>query len=336
MKRGSVTPKNLLIMMVCSLAAVLIPPMAAAQTGPSLLVLNKADNALAIVDPTSGKVVARVPTGEGPHEIVSSSDGKFAVVTNYGAREGGNTLSMIDLVAHKEVRRITLGALRRPHGAIFADGKVYFTAEANKVIASYDPAADRVDWVMGTGQDFTHMLVASKDVHQIFTSNLGSDTVSAFQRTANALGWKETLIHVGKAPEGIDISPDEKEVWAANSQDGTVSIIDVAGNKVVQTLDIKTKHSNRLKFTLDGSLVLVSDAEGNEVVVIDAATRKERKRIKTGKVPLGILMRPGGAQAYVATSQDNGVAVIDLRTLEVVGSIPTGNDPDGLAWAQAH
>lgn len=318
---------------VCLSATGLISSGAGAQTpGAVLLVLNKADNALAIVDPESGKAVGRVATGEGPHEIVASSDGKFAFVTNYGAREGGTTLSMIDVAAQKETRRIALGALRRPHGAIFADGKIYFTAEANKLIARYDPAADRVDWLMGTGQDFTHMLVASKDVRQIFTANLGSDTVSAMQRTADANGWKETLIRVGKGPEGIDISPDGKEVWAANSQDGTVSIIDASTNKVVETVDIKTKHSNRLKFTLDGGLALVSDAEGNEVVVLDTATRKERKRIRVGKVPLGILMAPGGARAYVAISQDNSVAVIDLKTLEVIRNIPTGNDPDGLAW----
>jgi YVTN family beta-propeller protein len=301
-----------------------------------LLVLNKGDNALALVDPTSGTVTARIPTGVGPHEIVASADGKFAFVTNYGDREPGATLSMIDIAAQKETRRVALGGLRRPHGAIFADGKVYFTAEANKLIARYDPAADRVDWFMGTGQDYTHMLVANKDVGQIFTANIGSDTITSIQKAQNANGWKETIITVGKGPEGIDISPDGKEVWAANSQDGTVSIIDATAQKLKETLDVKTKHSNRLKFTLDGALALVSDAEGDEVIVIDAATRKERKRIKVGKVPLGILMEPGGTRAYVATSGVNGVDVIDLKTLEVVSHIATGSDPDGLAWAASH
>jgi YVTN family beta-propeller protein len=320
---------------VCISAAGLVWQGATAQTpAAALLVLNKDDNALAIVDPGSGKVVGRVPTGEGPHEIVTSSDGKFAFVTNYGAREGGTTLSVIDLAAQKETRRVALGALRRPHGAIFAGGKVYFTAEANKLVARYDPATDRVDWLMGTGQEYTHMLVASKDLRQIFTANIGSDSVTALERTADGNGWKETQIAVGKGPEGIDISPDDKEVWAANSQSGTISIIDAATHKVLQTLDVKTKHSNRLKFTLDGRLVLVSDAEGDEVVVIEAAARKERRRIAVGRVPLGILMEPSGVRAYVAASQDNSVAAIDLKTLEVVSHIATGKDPDGLAWAQ--
>jgi len=300
-----------------------------------LLVLNKDENALAIVDPESGKAVGRVPTGEGPHEIVASSDGKFAFVTNYGEREGGTTLSMIDLAAQKETRRVALGALRRPHGAIFADGKVYFTAEANKLIARYDPAADRVDWMMGTGQEYTHMLVASKDLRQVFTANIGSDSVTAIERTADGNGWKETQIAVGKGPEGIDLSPDGKEVWAANSQSGTISIIDAMTHKVLHALDVKTKHSNRLKFTLDGTLALVSDAGSDDVVVVDVASRKERGRIKVGRVPLGILMEPGGARAYVAASEDQSVAVIDLKTLQVTKHIAAGKGVDGLAWSVA-
>ena len=324
------------VSVVCLGAAVLGFSAALARSADSLLVLNKDDNSLAIVDPATGKVTGRVPTGTGPHEIVASNDGKFAFVTNYGDREAGTTLSMIDIAAQKETRRIALAGLRRPHGAIFADGKVYFTAELNKLIARYDPVADHVDWFMGTGQDYTHMLVADKDLQRIFTANIGSDTVTAIQKTSDNNGWKETIIPVGKGPEGIDISPDGKEVWAANSEDGTVSIVDASAKKLKDTIDIKTKHSNRLKFTLDGTLALVSDAEGDEVVVIDAATRKERKRIKVGKVPLGILMEPSGARAYVAASGNNVVEVIDLKSLEVVGHIDTGGkDPDGLAWAHS-
>ena len=331
-----ITKLRLVLMIGCIFAAGVISQATLAQApGAALLVLNKGDNALAIVDPASGKVLGTVATGVGPHEIVASNDGKFAFVTNYGEREGGTTLSMIDVAARKETRRVTLGALRRPHGIIFADDKVYFTAELNKLIARYDPVEDRVDWMMGTGQDYTHMLVASKDLRQIFTANIGSDSVTAIDRTSDNNGFKETLIAVGKGPEGIDISPDGKEVWAANSSDGTVSIIDTATHKVVQTLDLKTKHSNRLKFTLDGTLALVSDAGSDEVVVVDAASRKERTRIKVGRVPLGILMEPGGARAYVAASDDQSVAVIDLKTLQVTKHIAAGKDVDGLAWAVA-
>jgi len=127
-------------------ALALTTTLTAAETpSPALIVLNKTDATLAIVDPTSGKVAARIPTGAGPHEVAVSTDGKFAYVGNYGDQTPGSTLSVIDLSAQKEIHRVDLGPLRRPHGIAFADGKVYFTAEVNKLIARYDPASNQVD-----------------------------------------------------------------------------------------------------------------------------------------------------------------------------------------------
>ena len=300
---------------------------------PALLVLNKAENSLAILDPATQKVVARIPTGEGPHEIAASSDGKLAVVTNYGAKDPGHSLSVIDLVAQKEIHRVDLGPLGRPHGIIFADGKFYFTAELNKLIARYDPATNQVDWLLGVGQNRTHMLVRTKYLNEFFTSNVDSGTVTAIEKSSDPSGYTETNIPVGKAVEGIDISPDDKEVWAANAGDGSVSIIDTATSKVTHTIDARTKHSNRLKFTPDGKLALISDPATGELVIVDTATRGITKMLKVGQGPGGILIVPDGSRAYVALAGDNAVAVIDLHTLEVSGKIPTGQGPDGLAWA---
>jgi len=178
------------------------------------------------------------------------------------------------------------------------------------------------------------MIVLSKDLKTIFTSNIGSDTICMIEPGGGRSGWNVTPIPVGKGPEGFDVSPDGKEVWAANSGDGTVSIIDLASKKVVASVDLKAKRTNRLKFTPDGKLAVISDDGGGEVVFIDTATRKERKRLKVGQGPEGTLIAPDGAKAYVSLSGDNAVAVIDLKTLEVTGKITGVNGPDGLAWAQ--
>jgi YVTN family beta-propeller protein len=307
---------------------------AAETPSPALLVLNKEDAALAIVDPVTRTVVARIATGQGPHELAVSSDGKLAFAGNYGGQTPGSTLSVIDLVAQKELRRVDLGALRRPHGLAFFDGKLYFTAEVNKLIGRYDPAANQVDWLLGTGQNTTHMVVVNKDGSQMFTSNIGSDTITAIDRGAAAGAWNQTVIPVGKGPEAIDLSADGKEVWTAHSRDGGVSIIDTATKKVTQTLNVQTRRSNRLKLTPDGKLVLISDLDSGELVVLDRPARKEIKRLKLGRAPEGILIVPDGSRAYVAVAGDNNVAIIDLKTLEVTGRIATGSGPDGMAWAE--
>jgi len=307
---------------------------AAETPSPALLVLNKEENTLAIVDPATRRVVGRVPTGEAPHEVAVSADGRLAFVANYGSQNAGNTISVIDLVAQKEVRRVDLSPMGRRHDIMFADGKVYFTAEASKLIGRYDPVSARVDWLLGTGQNTTHMILLSHDTKTIFTANIGSDSITVIEGGRSPVNWNETVIPVGKGPEGMDLSPDGRELWTAHSRAGGVSIIDVSTRKVTQTLDLETKRSNRLKFTPNGRLVFISDLAGGELVVVDAATRKEIKRMKLGRSPEGILMAPGGSRAYVAVAGDNNVAVIDLKTLEVIGRISTGSGPDGMAWAE--
>ncbi|MBV9867037.1 MAG: YncE family protein [Abitibacteriaceae bacterium] len=351
------------------LLAMLHPALLHAQQPltPALLILNKRDRSLAIVNPTTRQVVARVPAGEDPHEVVASSDGKFAYISNYGGPGSNlNTLSVVDLVAQKALPAINLGALHSAHGLAFAGGKVYFTAETNKVIGRYDPATQQVDWVLGLGQNRTHMIVVSKDTTKLFTSNVNSDTISIIEhikQTGGPFGgppggapfgpppngapfgpppngpggrmdWDVTAVHVGQGPEGFDVAPDEKEIWAANSHDGSLSIIDVATKQVTQTLDAHINFANRLKFSPDGKLVLISSLGSGEVVIFDAATRHEIKRLKLGRGAAGILMEPGGARAYVACSPDNTVAVVDLKTLEVTGHIDSGQEPDGLAWVE--
>lgn len=304
-----------------------VPMLADAE---QLLVLNKSDATLSFIDPQSGKASASIPTGEGPHEIELSSDRKLAFVTNYGASTPGNSLSVIDVAARKELKRVDLGDLRRPHGLAFADGKVYFTAENAKRIGRYDPKTQRVDWTFDTNQERTHMVIATRDGTKLFASNMGSNSISALSRISGDR-WEQTLIAVGAGPEAIDLSPDERELWSAHSQDGGVSIIDPSTNKVIATFDAKTKRSNRLKFTPNGELVLISDLSGGELVVFDARARKERTRLKLGSSPTGILI-PNDEHAYVAVSGDDKIAVIDLHKLTVARTIATGDNPDGMAW----
>jgi YVTN family beta-propeller protein len=303
--------------------------------GPRLVVLNKSDATLVTVDPATGKVLGRVPTGEGPHEVAVSDDGKMAFVGNYGGAQGpGTTISVIDLVAMKELRRFDTKPLLRPHGVFFRDGKVYFTSETYRIVGRYDPAANQVDWLLGTGQAGTHMIWVNQDATRMYACNIGGDSMTIIERGANPTVWNETVVPVGKGPEGFDVSPDGRELWAAHSRDGGVSIINLEQKKVVGTIALQTKRSNRLKFTPDGKLVLVSDLDAGELLVVDVAARAVTKKIPLGRRVEGILIPPDGARAYVAVNGDNYIAVIDLKTLAVAGRIETGNGPDGMAWVK--
>ncbi len=305
-----------------------------AKSAPTLLVLNKAENSLALVDPAAMRVVARVATGEGPHEVVTSSDGRTAYVSNYGAEKPGNSLSIIDLASRKETRRVDLGPLLRPHGRVEREGKIYFTAEVSRVVARYDPAADRVDWIVGTGQNVCHMLVHHPTRRVIYTANILSDTVSVLELdTPQQPGPPPRMTHVavGKQPEGMDISPDGRELWVAHRADGGVSVIDTETNKVKETFKAGGTPI-RVKFTRDGKYVLISSPTTGELVVFDAATRKELKRFPVGEAAVGIVVSSDSRRAFVASMATGKVTAVDLTSMTLAGSVETGQGPDGLAW----
>jgi DNA-binding beta-propeller fold protein YncE len=333
--------KILLAVLAVSLAS--IP--AAAQG--ALLVVTKQSHALAIVDGMTFRVLARVPIGEDPHEVTVGPDGRTAYVSNYG--EGTlHTLAVVDLAAQKALPPIDLSPLRGAHGLTLHNGTLWFTAEGSKALGTLNPATGHVESVLGTGQDKTHLVWVARDGLKVVASNAGSGTMSVFDRTEQkpvmvpgappapaaytVPGWRHTLVPVGQAAEGFDVSPDEREVWVGNA-DGTISIIDLARERVEATLASDVRGANRLKFTPDGSLVLVTTHSGKDLVVIDGHTRQVVKRIPIEqRGASGIQVQPDGSRAFVACPRDHYVAIVDLHRLAMVGQIDAGREPDGLAW----
>ena len=332
---------TLIVVFVAATAGAINAGQSASSPNGTLLVLSKGELTLSAVDPSTLKVLGKVPSGPDPHEVIASTDGRMAYIANYNG--GGNIITPVDLVGMQALSPIDLGPLRAPHGLSFEGGKLWFTAEGSKVIGSYDPATKKVDWILGTGQNRTHMLHVWPDLSRIVTSNVNSATMTIIEKVAaggrgrggpgGGFDWDETVVPVGRGAEGFDVSPDGTQIWAANALDGTISIIDVASKKVTDTLAANVNGANRLKFTPDGKHVFVSSLGGAEVAILDAATKQDVKRLKTGRGAAGIQMQPDGTRAYVACTPDDYVAVIDLKTLEIAGRIEAGRNPDGLAWA---
>ena len=303
----------------------------AQEKDPILLVLNKNESNLAILDAATMKVLGKVPVGDSPHEVVIAADGKRAFVANYGAQTPGSSISIIDLIGRKEIKRFDLGGFLRPHGIVEMDGNIYFTSETSRTIARYNPAKDKIDWVMGTGQSATHMLVISADKKRLFTANIASDTVTAINLGVPPNAQNITQISVGKQPEAIDISPDGKEVWVGLNAEGAIDIVDTGTNKFKEKIKLGER-PYRVEFTPDGKRVFATIPNTKEIVVLDAGTRKEIKRMKLESAPLGLVFSADGKTAFVSAVQTDGVLKIDAEKYEVLGRAETGNAPDGLAF----
>src|SRR5215213_814338 len=303
------------------------------QTTKTVLVtLNKAEKgSLTIIDPKDMKVVGSVPVGEYPHEVVLSADGKTAYVANYGQQTPGSSLSVIDLEAKKEIRRVDLTPLLRPHGLVETGGKIYFTSETSRVIGRYDPATNRVDWLMGTGQNGSHMIVVTPDQKRMYTANIGSNSVTAFEfQNVPPAASRITHIAVGKQPEAIDLSPDGREVWVGLNKEGAIDIVDTTTNKFKEKIKLGER-PYRVCFTPDGKYVLATVPDTKEIIVLDAATRKETRRMKLESTPLGIVFSKDSRTAFVSAVEQDYVLKIDLEKYEVLGKAPSGLAPDGVA-----
>ncbi len=308
----------------------------------TLLALSKNDHTLAIINSVTLKVIARVPVGPDPHEVIASEDGKTAYVTNTG---GGRSyeINVIDLVAHKALPNIDTRPLLGPHGITFVAGKMWFSAEGAKAVGRFDPSTGKLDWSMGTGQERTHMIFVTSDEKYIYTTNVSAGTVSIladtllpappFPGAQPRKDWIQTVVQVSKGSEGFDVTPDGKQLWTASADDGNISVIDLTTKKKIFVIDAKVIGANRLKFTPDGKRALVSSLRTGDFFVFDVESRKEIKRINLGKGGAGIEVDGDGSRAFVGCTADNYVAVIDLKKLEVISHIDVGSGPDGLAWA---
>ena len=183
----------------------------------TLLILNKSDATLQFVDAASFETLGTVVTGEGPHEVAVSDDGKIAVVANYGTGPNpGTTLSVIDVATRKQLRKVTLPGLLRPHGIVAVGSRFWFTAEGSRVVARYDAAKDAIDFISGSGADATHMIVVAPGEKTLYTANIGSNSVTAFDLSIAPRDIILKQIPVVKGPEGIDLSPDGSELWVAS------------------------------------------------------------------------------------------------------------------------
>jgi YVTN family beta-propeller protein len=316
----------------------------------TLLVLNKAEATASLIDLRSGKVVATIPTREGPHEAAVSPGGRQAVVTNYGSRSApGSTLTVIDLPTARAVRTIDLGEHRRPHGvAWLPDGRrVAVTAEDSRSLLIVDVAKGEVLRALGTDQDVSHMVALSPDGLRAYVANIGSGSVSVLDLES---GKALKTIATGAGAEGIALAPDGSTLWVTNREADSVTVVDTKSLEVLASLPCAS-FPIRAAATPDGRWILVSNARSAEIAVFDRAARREIRRVKmdlqaadydgrlfggrfgSSPVPIGIVIPPDGKRAYVANSNADVVAALDLKTWKVSGLLKAGREPDGMAWS---
>ena len=309
-----------------------------AEADGVLLVANKGDRTLSIINPTTGAQLAAVAEdGITGHEVVASADGKLAFVPIYGnsgvGKPGtdGSLIRAIDLEKQAVTATIDFGKGVRPHCAVIGPKNhlLYVTTELENAITIIDPKTFKIIGSLPTGQKESHMLAITHDGKKGYTANVGPGTVSVLDMTG-----KQTpkLIPISKTTQRISISPDDKWVFTADQTKPQLAVIDTVKDEVVKWIELPgTGYGTAV--TPDGRWLLVALNTINQVGIVDLETMKLARVLDVPKSPQEVLIRPDGQFAYVSCDASQQVAVIDLKAFKVEKLITAGKGADGLAWA---
>jgi YVTN family beta-propeller protein len=307
----------------------------AVKDGGVLLVANKGDQAVSIVDPASGREIGTVAeSGITGHEVAASPDGRTAWVPIYGNSgvgspgTDGQTLDVIDLAARKRVATIDFPVPARPHCAVFGpDGKLYVSNELTNSITVIDPKSLKIVGSLPTGQPESHMLAITKDGKRAYTSNVHAGTVSAIDLEAKRV---LAVIPVSKVAQRIALSPDDRHAFTADQVSPRLAVIDT--NTVESWIPLPGI-AYGTHATPDGHWLIIALININKVGVIDLSSMKLVRTVDVPRAPQEVLVRPDGRVAYISCDVSRKVAELNLATWTVDRLIEVGKGADGLAWA---
>jgi len=334
---------------VCCAAclALVVPALAAADSIPAtpgknpcrglLLVANKGDRALGIIDPELGRQIASVPEdGITGHEVAASADGKLAFVPVFGdsgvgkAGSDGRLIRVISIAKRQIIGTIDFDKGVRPHCAVLAaDGLLYVTAELENAVRVIDPASWEFRAKIDTGQPESHMLAITKDAKMGYTANVGSGTVSVLDLPNRKL---LTTIKVADRIQRISLSADDRVMFTADQGKARIAVIDTENHAIKDWISLPGIAYGTAA-TPDGRWLIVALSGLRKVGIIDLQTMKLHRALEVPPAPQEVLIRPDGAVAYVSCDAIGQIAAIDLKSLALDKMIPAGNGADGLAWA---
>ena len=315
-------------------------PPGSTTTHGLLLIANKGDHTLGIIDPVAGREISTVPDeGITGHEVIASPDGRTAYVPIYGnsgvGQPGtdGEKLTIIDIGSRHVTGQLDFGKGVRPHCPKFGpkDGLLYVTTELSDSVTIIDPHTQQIVGSVPTGQRESHMLAITSDGRRGYTANVGVGTVSALDLEKRKL---ITVIPICQVTQRISISPDGRMAFTADQKSPRLAVIDTAQNNVKTWIPLPAVAYGTAS-TLDGRWLLVALPSAAKVAVVDLQTLQVARTIDVMSAPQEVLIRPDNRVAYVSCDRSRKVAAIDLQTWKVRKFITAGRGCDGMAWARA-
>ncbi len=296
----------------------------------TLIVLNKSGDDASFIDLASGELVATLPTGRGPHELVVTGDGLWAIGTDYA---GGNSLTVFDIKNLAVKRTIDLSAHSRPHGILLLpdEERVIVTSEVNRTVVLVDFMSGEILQTISTGQQGSHMVALSADGSTAFTANGGSNSVSVIDLNQGRL---VKTLDVPSRPEAITTNKAGSEVWVGSNDEGLVSVISATDGSVLAQWGGFT-WPYRILLTQDEKYAVVTDFRKHQLRFFDAQAKTELGAMDIpSSGPQGLTLHPDDRTLFLSLAAQDKILVIDIVSRQVLGEYPAGSSPDGIAYSR--
>lgn len=266
-----------------------------AQESPQglLLVANKGSQTLSIVDPAAGITIANIPEdGVTGHEVAATADGKRAFVPIYGNSGVGG--------------KGTDGSLIR-----------VIDLTKHNIVGTID---------LGKGLRPHCAVMGPADGRLYVTTELGDSVTVIDVDTLNIVG----AIPTGQAESHmLAISHDGKRGYTANVGPGTVSVLDLVGQKLVKVIPVSAE-VQRISISKDNHWVFTADQSQPRLAVIDTTTNAVTAWIDLPSKGFGATPTPDGRWLLVALNRTNQVGLIDLQTLKLVKTLDVPKSPQEI------
>ena len=312
-----------------------------ANFAQTLLVANRSSHDVSFVDLSRGEVVARIPTGEGPHLLSNVSDGQV-LATGYGEFPRPHTEPVASRPPFVESlnSRVTLINVRsrtvlldeviedcaKPHASWLIGMRAYITCETEKQVLVVDVESGQTTRSFATRQEGSHVLGFSPESRTLAVSNTDAGSLTLI----NIDSGKTAVVEVGNGSEGLLVVGDH--IWVGNAREGSVSVVDARTHAVLTRIESVCNFP--ISFSGGQHQVWVACFGSAELVSINMDTFTLGRRINLKNQPLNLLLHPHLEVAYVSLPRINAVAEIDLNSGEELRRISVGIEPDGLRWAQ--
>jgi YVTN family beta-propeller protein len=327
-KTGIITLVALALTLVLSACGEPEEP-SASQSLPSpdgrILTANQAANTITILDVATDRTFGSVATGQQPHHVAATPDGKEFWVTLYGE----NRLQVFDSATLKEIASVDVGAVNDdlmfdPQGK-----RLYVSLGNNNSVAVVDVAARKLLQTVPVGKT-PHGLRVTPDGSKLLVTNTADNTLSVLSLEPEAK--VEASIKTGANPFEVIVNDAGDTAYVSNFLGDSIAVVDLKTNKTTGYIRSGKQPAMLSIHDNAGTTQLwVANTGSGEVWLIDPVARKLITRLPTGRGAHGTAITQSG-KLYVTNTNDNSVTVIDLATEKVLSTVPVGNGPNGIVY----